>query len=174
MNNSPASPRNSLLIGDNARAIGAMALDAIVVALAYSAALLLRFDAEVPRENLEFTIRVVPLIAAVYVVANLLFGVYRTVWAYGSLGDILALLRPVALATVLVFGVNFWVNERDLPLSVILIAGELIFPGMAFVKMRTRLLTRLPRAAVTSQRLLILGAASAAAFASSRRPCRGR
>jgi FlaA1/EpsC-like NDP-sugar epimerase len=158
MNNSPASPRNSLLIGDNARAIGAMALDAIVVALAYSAALLLRFDAEVPRENLEFTIRVVPLIAAVYVVANLLFGVYRTVWAYGSLGDILALLRPVALATVLIFGVNFWVNERDLPLSVILIAGELIFPGMAFVKMRTRLLTRLPRAAVTSQRLLILGA----------------
>jgi len=120
--------------------------------------LLLRFDAEVPRENLEFTIRVVPLIAAVYVVANLLFGVYRTVWAYGSLGDILALLRPVALATVLIFGVNFWVNERDLPLSVILIAGELIFPGMAFVKMRTRLLTRLPRAAVTSQRLLILGA----------------
>ena len=158
MNKSPASPRNSLLIGDNARAIGAMALDAIVVALAYSAALLLRFDAEVPRENLEFTIRVVPLIAAVYVVANLLFGVYRTVWAYGSLGDILALLRPVALATVLIFGVNFWVNERDLPLSVILIAGELIFPGMAFVKMRTRLLTRLPRAAVTSQRLLILGA----------------
>ena len=157
MNASPAQ-RNSPLSGDNVRALGAMALDAIVVALAYSAALLLRFDAEVPRENLEFTIRVVPFIAAVYVVANLLFGVYRTVWAYGSLGDILALLRPVALATVLVFGVNFWVNERDLPLSVILIAGELIFPGMAFVKMRTRLLTRLPRAAVTSQRLLILGA----------------
>lgn len=155
---SSTSSRNSPLSGDNVRAVGAMALDFAVVALAYSAALLLRFDAEVPRENLEFTIRVVPLIAAVYIIANLLFGVYRTVWAYGSLGDILALLRPVALATVLVFGVNFWVNERDLPLSVILIAGELIFPGMAFVKMRTRLLTRLPRAAVTSQRLLIIGA----------------
>ena len=157
MSNTEA-PRGSLISGDNARAIGAAALDLVVVGLAYAAALLLRFDAEVPRENLEFTVRVVPLIAAVYVVANLMFGVYRTVWAYGSLGDILALLRPVALATVLVFGVNFWVNERDLPLSVILIAGELIFPGMAFVKMRTRLLTRLPRAAVTSQRLLIIGA----------------
>jgi FlaA1/EpsC-like NDP-sugar epimerase len=150
--------RHPLLSGDNVRAVGAMALDLVVVCLAYAAALLLRFDADVPRENLDFTVRVVPLIAAVYIAANLLFGVYRTVWAYGSLGDILALLRPVVLSTALIFGANFWVNERDLPLSVILIAGELIFPGMAFVKMRTRLLTRLPRAAVTSQRLLIIGA----------------
>lgn len=150
--------RNTLLSGDNARAVGAMTLDVVVVCLAYAAALLLRFDAGVPRENLDFTVRVVPLIAVVYIAANLLFGVYRTVWAYGSLGDILALLRPVVLSTGLIFGANFWVNERDLPLSVILIAGELIFPGMAFVKMRTRLLTRLPRAAVTSQRLLIIGA----------------
>jgi FlaA1/EpsC-like NDP-sugar epimerase len=119
---------------------------------------LLRFDAEVPRENSEFVLRVFPVIALTYVAANLVFGVYRTVWAYGSLGDILALLRPVVLATLLIFGVNFWVNERDLPLSVILIAGELVFPGMAFVKMRSRLLLRLPRVAVASQRLLIIGA----------------
>ena len=150
--------RDNLLSGDNTRSVGAIVLDVMVVALAYAAALLLRFDAEVPRENLDFALRVVPVIAVVYVGANLLFGVYRTVWAYGSLGDILALFRPVLLSTVLIFGVNFWVNERDLPLSVILIAGELIFPGMAFVKMRSRLLLRLPRVAVASQRLLIVGA----------------
>ncbi len=150
--------KNSLLSGDNARAVGAMVLDVFVVAMAYAAALLLRFDAEVPRQNLDFVLRLFPVIAIVYVGANLLFGVYRTVWAYGSLGDILALFRPVLLSTVLIFGVNFWVNERDLPLSVILIAGELIFPGMAFVKMRSRLLLRLPRVAVASQRLLIIGA----------------
>ena len=139
--------RSNLFSGDNSRAIGAMVLDVLVVALAYAAALLLRFDAEVPRQNSEFVLAIFPVIAAVYVVMNLVFGVYRTVWSYGSLGDILALLRPVLLATLLIFGVNFWVNERDLPLSVILIAGELIFPGMAFVKMRARLLLRLPRAA---------------------------
>jgi len=153
-----AAVRSNLFSGDNTRAIGAMALDVLVVALAYAAALLLRFDAEVPRENSEFVLTIFPLIAAVYVAMNLVFGVYRTVWAYGSLGDILALLRPVVVATLLIFGVNFWVNERDLPLSVILIAGELIFPGMAFVKMRSRLLLRLPRAAQASQRLLIIGA----------------
>jgi len=150
--------RSNVFSGDNTRAIGAMALDVVVIALAYTAALLLRFDAEVPEANSEFVLRVFPLIALVYIAANLVFGVYRTVWAYGSLGDILTLLRPVVVATLLIFGVNFWVNERDLPLSVILIAGELIFPGMAFVKMRSRLLLRLPRAAQASQRLLIIGA----------------
>jgi len=150
--------RNSYLNGDNARAIGAMGLDLLVVALAYVGALLLRFDADVPTANQDFALRVVPLIGILYVSANVVFGVYRTVWAYGSLGDILALFRPVLLVTLVLFGVNFWVNERDLPLSVILIAGVLIFPGMAAVKMRTRLLTRIPRVAVASQRLLIIGA----------------
>lgn len=147
-----------IFTGDNARALGAMALDVMVVGLAYAAALLLRFDAEVPRQNLRFVLKVFPLIAAVYIVANVVFGVYRTMWAYGSLGDILALFRPVLFATFVIFGVNFWDNERDLPLSVVLIAGELVFPGMAFVKMRSRLIVRLPRVAVASQRLLIIGA----------------
>ncbi len=101
---------------------------------------------------------VFPLLALVYVAANVVFGVYRTVWTYGSLGDILNLFLPIAVATALIFGVNFWIRDRDLPLSVVLIAGELIFPGMAFVKMRSRLLTRLTRGAVASQRLLIIGA----------------
>ncbi|MCC7090148.1 MAG: polysaccharide biosynthesis protein [Dehalococcoidia bacterium] len=147
-----------LFSGDNARTAGAMVLDVLVIALAYAAALMLRFDAEVPHRNLEFVLRVFPLLALVYITANVVFGVYRTVWTYGSLGDILNLFMPVLISTALIFGVNFWVKERDLPLSVILIAGELIFPGMAFVKMRGRLLTRLPRAAVASQRLLIIGA----------------
>ena len=70
------------------------------MAVAYAAALLLRFDGEVPRENVDFVAKVFPLIALAYVRGNLLFGVYRTVWAYGSLGDILALFRPVLLVTV--------------------------------------------------------------------------
>lgn len=147
-----------LFSGDNVATAGAMVLDVMVIALAYAAALLLRFDADVPQRNLEFTLLVFPLLAFVYIAANVVFGVYRTIWTYGSLGDILNLFLPILAATAVIFGVNFWVRERDLPLSVILIAGELIFPGMAFVKMRSRLLTRLPRVAVASQRLLIIGA----------------
>lgn len=140
------------------RTAAAVILDVAVIVISYAVALLLRFDANVPHQNAELTAKVVLALAFGYVMANWLFGVYRTIWAYGSLGDIIALFRPVALVTIVIFGVNFWVRDRDLPLSVVLIAGGLIFPGMAVVKMRTRLLVRMPWASVASRRLLIIGA----------------
>ena len=147
-----------LLPGDPLGTALAMLLDAAVVIAAYVAALLLRFDANVPRDNAEFAAKVLPFIVAAFVVANLLFGVYRTMWMYASVGDILALFRPVAVVTIGLFAGNALLQERHLPLSVILIAGALIFPGMAMVKMRARLLLRLPWASVASRRLLIVGA----------------
>ena len=147
-----------VLAGDPVHTGGAAVLDLLVVIGAYTASLLLRFDGHVPRVNGDFAVRIVPVIAAAYVLANLLFGVYRTVWAYGSIGDILALFRPVALVTFSVFFVNFIAEDRALPQSVVLIAGALVFPGMAMVKMRTRLLARVPWAAVASRRILIVGA----------------
>ncbi|MCC6381765.1 MAG: polysaccharide biosynthesis protein, partial [Dehalococcoidia bacterium] len=137
---------------------GAMLLDFAVVALAYVFALLLRFDGEVPHDSGVFALRTVPVIAVAYIAGNMLLGTYKTVWAYGSLGDVIALFRPVLLVTLLLFAVNFWVQDRDLPQSVILIAGGLVFPGMAAVKMRSRLLLRMPWAAVATRRLVIAGA----------------
>ncbi len=147
-----------LLPGDPLGTAIAMLLDASVVVAAYVAALLLRFDADVPRDNIEFAAKVLPFIVLAFVVANLLFGVYRTMWTYASVGDILALFRPVVTVTIGLFAGNALLQERHLPLSVILIAGVLIYPGMAMVKMRARLLLRLPWASVASRRLLIVGA----------------
>ncbi|MCC7363066.1 MAG: polysaccharide biosynthesis protein [Dehalococcoidia bacterium] len=147
-----------LLPGDPLGTAGAIALDAIVVLVAYMCALLLRFDADVPGENAAFVFKVLPFVALAYIAANLFFGVYRTMWQYGSVGDILALFRPVAMVTAGIFVGNAILRDRDLPLSVVLIAGALIFPGMAMVKMRARLLLRLPWASVASRRVIIVGA----------------
>lgn len=155
-----------------------MALDFLVVSVAYAAALMLRFDSEVPEQSADTAVWLVPVIAVGYIAANWVFHVYRTIWAYGSLGDVIQLFRPVLLVTFLVFGLSIFAPhvsflegvlahdpdgfgvrsvERDFPLSVILIAGALIFPGMAAVKMRSRLLSRMPWASVASRRLLIVG-----------------
>ncbi|PFG74151.1 polysaccharide biosynthesis protein [Tepidiforma thermophila] len=154
----PLSAIRRLAPGDPLATLLAIALDVLVVGAALACAMLLRFDAEVPRRNAEFVVRVFPLIAGAYVLGNYVFGVYRTVWAYGSIGDIIGLFRPVLLVTLLLFGINFWLEERLLPLSVILITGALVFPGMAVVKMRTRLLVRLPWVDTGERRLLIVGA----------------
>ena len=154
----PRRPLGRFFAGHPIHLVAAVLLDVLVVTAAFAAALLLRFDGNVPRENAEFVARILPLLALAYVGANLAFGVYRTVWAYGSLGDILLLFRPVLVVTLLIYTANFWVDERDLPLSVILMAGALIFPGMAMLKMRRRLLQHAPWAAVASRKLLIVGA----------------
>ncbi len=153
-----AGPIVRALASEPVRLTWAILLDLAVIIVAYTSALLLRFDSSIPHGSAAFAVRILPFIAAAYIAANVTFGVYRTVWAYGSLGDILALFRPVLLITLVVFGVNFWASDRELPLSVILMAGALIFPGMAVVKMRTRLLRRLPWVEGASRRLLILGA----------------
>ncbi|GAB4333265.1 MAG: nucleoside-diphosphate sugar epimerase/dehydratase [Dehalococcoidia bacterium] len=154
-------PLGRLLSGDPAHVVGAMILDALVIVVAYGAALLLRFDGDIPRRSVEFTAQVLPAIVLAFIASNVAFGVYRTVWAYGGIGDILNLFRSILLVTAGAFAANFWLHERNLPLSVILIAGALIFPGMAMVKMRTRLLARVPWAAVSSRKLLIIGAGRA-------------
>ncbi len=154
----PVTLLRRLVPGDTLATLGAITLDVAVIVAAFSAALLLRFDGDVPRSNVEGVALLLPLLCLLYVLGNLLFGIYRIVWAYGSVGDILVLFRPVALVTVLIFAGNFWVQDRHLPLSVVLIAGALIFPGMAMLKMRTRLLARAPWASSSHRRLLIIGA----------------
>lgn len=147
-----------LLAGDPLYTAGAAALDALVVAAAYAVALLLRFESSVPRDNATFVFQMMPLLVGAYVGANLLFGVYRTVWAYGSIGDIVGLARPVAAATALALFVDLFMEHRRLPLGVILIAATLIYPGLCAVKMRSRLLARIPWGGTASRRLVIVGA----------------
>ncbi|MEX0783199.1 MAG: nucleoside-diphosphate sugar epimerase/dehydratase [Dehalococcoidia bacterium] len=172
------SKLSRFVASESVHVAGAMALDVVVVVVAYAAALILRFDSSVPEESVDTALWAVPLIAAAYITANLFFHVYRTIWIYGSLGDVIQLFRPVLLVTAVIFAVNVFAPhwgafegvlahdpdglgprslERDLPLGVVLIAGALIFPGMAAVKMRSRLLSRMPWASPASRRLLIVG-----------------
>ena len=154
-------PRRLLgrLVGGDPLAFAvAVALDVAVLAVAFSAALMLRFDGDVPGRNAGFVVRIFPLIALLYVAANVGFGVYRTIWRYGSIGDVLNLFRAVFVVTGLIFTASIFLPERGLPLSVILMAGALAFPGMALVKMRTRVFARAPWAPGASRRLLIIGA----------------
>jgi FlaA1/EpsC-like NDP-sugar epimerase len=82
----------------------------------------------------------VPIIAVAYLLANMVFGVYRTAWQYGSIMDAVYLGLSVTLVTVAVFGVNAMLGHRPLPLSVNLISGAIILLGMGLIKLAPRLL----------------------------------
>ena len=117
---SPASPRprprfllSRFLAGDPVDVIVAIALDVAVLAAALAAGLLLRFDGDVPRRSVEFSIQVFPLLVLAFVMANALFGVYRTVWNYASVGDVLNLFRANAFVTAVLFFGSLLLTDRS-------------------------------------------------------------
>ena len=61
-----------------------MGIDVVLVAIVYFAALLLRFEGQVPSNHLHnYYVTIVP-IGVVYVTANYFFGLYQRVWRYAS------------------------------------------------------------------------------------------
>jgi FlaA1/EpsC-like NDP-sugar epimerase len=132
--------------------------DVAIVALAYIGALAIRFDGEPPAESWRTLAFVFPAIAAAYVIANSLTGIYRTAWQYGGIPDVLNLARAVLLATAGVLAINVFVPERDLPLSVNLVAGLLAFIGMGAAKLWARLSRGSWATRTPGKRLLIVGA----------------
>jgi len=142
--------------------------DAAIVVAAYVIALTLRFDnlQNVPSVTWETFRTVAPVIVLGYLAALLAFGIYRTAWQYGGVGDVLNLGRSVALVTAVIFAVNFTRHVRDIPLSVNLIAGVLIFLGSGFLKMAPRLISYRTWTAspVGEKRLMIVGAGNTGQF----------
>ena len=153
--------------GQLLRRLPALGTDAVIVLGSYAAALALRFDGSVPRESWHWFAFAVPLIALGYILANILFGVYRTAWQYGSIPDAVYLGMAVSIVTIIAFGVNLMLEHRPIPLSVNLISGALIFLFMGTVKLAPRILlgTALPffgwGSEEGSRRVLIVGAGNA-------------
>jgi FlaA1/EpsC-like NDP-sugar epimerase len=142
------------------RFIAAAALDLGVVFAAFALALLLRFDGDVPDESWEWYPATAALYGAGLILTGLFFGVYRTAWQYGGVPDVLNLSRTVAVPTIAGFIILVFISPRPIPLSVVLIAGLLVFLGATVIKMAPRLSKWTPMSSMpsSSQRLLIVGA----------------
>ncbi len=155
--NPPTASRASQLL----RIAPSLLVDFLIVLGSYAAALALRFDANVPAESWHWFSFAVPLIALGYIFANIVFGVYRTAWQYGSVVDAFNLGLAVSLVTVLAFGVNIMLEHRPIPLSVNLISGVFVFLFMGLGKLSPRLTagTALPFLGwgAPAKRVLIVG-----------------
>src|SRR5581483_8272668 len=81
------------------RRIFEVLLDAVLVVMAFYGAYLLRFDGNLPKEQLEVVMKTLPLVIVLQMPFLLVGGVYRGMWRYTGISDLVTIAKSVALAT---------------------------------------------------------------------------
>ncbi len=137
-----------------------LVLDIAIVLIAYTIALSLKFDGEVPTESWQALAWAGPLIGFGYILSYQALGVYRTAWQYGSLRDAVLLAVGVIVVTLAILIVQIMLPKRPIPLTVNVVGAAFIFLGHGMVRMLPRMwgTSGGPEGDTPRQRVLIVGA----------------
>lgn len=102
--------------------------DVVMVPVAWLLAYWLRFNLEpIPPEFLHKALATLPVVIAVQAVAFWYFGLYRGVWRFASLPDLMRILKSVALGVVVSGAIIFMLTRlQQVPRSVFVLHGLLL------------------------------------------------
>lgn len=139
--------------------------DLLWVPLALFLAFSLRFNLEeIPLAYLESFFFLVLIAVPVQFLSFSWFGLYRGIWRFASLPDLLRILRAVALGATITFTIIFiWKRMDDVPRSVMVLYPFLLMAGLALPRLLYRWLKDQSLGYIneSGQRALIIGAGHA-------------
>ena len=125
-------------------------LDFCLIVLAYYGAYLLRFEADLPAEQLAIFIRTLPLVIAIQILLFLACGIYRGLWRYVGIDDFLVIGRAVLLGVTVSALFVFAAYNYQGPSRVVFIIDALLLLAMVAA---SRLSFRLFAAMLVGQRV---------------------
>ena len=151
--------------------------DVLLLSLAWYTAHVVRFDFIIPQYHLASVVKILPILVVVKIACFYLFDLYRGMWRYTSIADLLNTLKASAISSLLVisivlFGTRFHGVSRsvfviDWCLTVLFVAGfrlavRLYFDFFSEDK-PSQVLTKMLTAALNgkhsnSKKLLVIGA----------------
>ncbi len=137
--------------------------DLLMVPVAWFCAYWLRFNLGViPEAYLERAIGVLPLLMVVQAGINWHLGLYRGVWRFASVPDLIRILQAVSVALIVNFGLLFlFFRLEDVPRSVPVIFGVLLVMLLAGPRFLYRWLKDHHIDLRSGERVLIVGAGKA-------------
>jgi UDP-GlcNAc:undecaprenyl-phosphate/decaprenyl-phosphate GlcNAc-1-phosphate transferase len=119
-------------------------LDLVLVALAYYGAYLLRFDADIPQQQLAIFMKTLPLLMLIQMSIFWLGGVYRGLWRYTGVDDLITIGKSVLayamLSSIAIFALY---NMRGPSRAVFILQGLLLFMFVGASRLSFRLLPAL-------------------------------
>lgn len=126
------------------RRIFEVLLDLLLVALAYYGAYLLRFDADIPDQQLAIFMKTLPLLMLIQMSMFWLGGVYRGLWRYTGLDDLITIAKSVLAYAAISSAVIFVMySMRGPSRAVFILNGLLLFLFVGASRLSFRLLPAL-------------------------------
>lgn len=147
------------------RLFALMSIDAVIVSLAVVFAYLLRFDFQIQKQFMSQIPYMMVTFTGLVLLLNYYFGIYKRMWRYASIGELVTIIKVATLAAVLMF--LFYIGLKLVYPVVVPRSIFLIVMGLNIVFLGgSRLLWRMSRDGYTKlqphhERALIVGAGDA-------------
>lgn len=150
----------------NKRRLLVFAVDVALIAVAYVAAFLLRFDFSIPADQWAIFLKGLWIVLAIKPLVFLVSGLYRNLWRYASLHDAMEIFKVITISTVMaVFTVMYVRHFDSFPRSIFILDWFLLFSLVSASRLVWRIYREmyyLPlKASGAGKKTLIIGAGEA-------------
>ncbi|NQT75160.1 MAG: hypothetical protein HQ566_01425 [Candidatus Omnitrophica bacterium] len=148
------------------RRILEVAIDFILICAAYVTAYLLRFEGLLVGQNQEIIVKSLPLILIIKYLVFFRFGLYRGIWRYVSIRDLIDIFKAVTVASAIsAMAILFIWRFQGFSRAVFIIDWLLLFVFVAGARILERIYKEMfDEARLKGKRVLIYGAGNAGEF----------
>ncbi len=148
------------------RRIVEVGIDFILICTAYVSAYLLRYEGVLSPENQELIVKSLPIIIIIKYVVFFKFGLYRGIWRYVSIADLIDIFKAVLLSSIAsVLAVLFVWRFHGFSRAVFVIDWLLLFIMISGSRILERIYKEIfDQASLEGKNVLIYGAGNAGEF----------
>lgn len=141
--------------------------DFILICIAYVSAYLLRFEGTLSTLNQELIVKSLPLMVVVKYIVFFKFGLYRGMWRYVSVPDLITIFKAVSFASITsVISIVFLLRFQDFSRAVFIIDWLLLFVLISGARILERIYKEIfDQVRLEGRRILIYGAGDAGEIA---------
>jgi len=134
----------------------------IHITLAYYLSFVIRFEAVISVEYLNMMLAYFPIIMLIRLVLFSQAGLYKDMWGYSSIGDMIKVLRSISVGSVIFFiVVRYLIGNKSFPISIYILEWLLLIIISGGNRLSIRVLREYLHASTSGKRILIVGAGDA-------------
>lgn len=148
------------------RKLGMGLVDVAMIVVSVYVSMELRFEMDIPPQHMRATLHALPLVLAIYMLCFSIGGIYRIMWRYSGVRDVMRLCVLSALACALTLACNQFMT-LELFRGVLVLIGllSIIFTGGIRMVWRVFSKDRIPGGLGDAMPVMIVGAGEAGAYA---------